>query len=156
MARAPYFVRLCAIAAMLHTGACSKDAVPIFEKYCPEHGLKEDLQQFCERWWGRCTNCPPGKCPLHDPQRKGRPISLTKEKLDKAVKMFGDGYYSNGKKKHFHTVEEVRCARHEARPSTPMPPVTCTEPRACSAPTSTSPTHHACRLYIKGPSSWTY
>ena len=122
MARAALFVRLCAIAAMLHTGGCSADAVPFFEKYCPQHGLTEDLRQFCERWWKRFTECGPNDCPLHDPQRTGRPVTLTPGLIKRAAKEFGRGYYSNGRKKRFNTVEQVRCAWRSAHPPTPVPP----------------------------------
>jgi hypothetical protein len=156
MARAALFVRLCAIAAMLHTGACAQDAVGFFEKYCPEHGLTEDLRKFCERWWGRYVHCLPGECPLHDPQRTGRPVRLTPDLIKRAAKEFGRGYYSNGRKKCFNTVEQVRWAWRAAHPPTPGPPATCKVHGTCPARTPANPTHHACRRYRKGPSCRAY
>lgn len=109
MARAPMWVRFCDIAAVLVSGGDAKAAVPVFENYCPEHGIKESLKAFLDRWWQRYLNRTDGECFLHDSHRTGRPVQLTQEHKERAAKAFAAGFWSYGKKKGFESLEQVRC-----------------------------------------------
>lgn len=117
MARASYFARFCAIAAMLFCSGDLAAAVPLFEKHCPNHGLREDLHEFCSRWWDNYKNRSEGVCFLHDPPRSGRPKKLEKTDIKRAAKAFAKGYYSHGKKMKFTSLEQVCWAWPAPRPA---------------------------------------
>ena len=108
MARASLWVRFCAIAAVLASQGDTKAAIPIFEKYCPEHELREGQQAFIDRWWQRYLNRTDGECFLRDSHRKGRPAQLQDKHRKEAADAFASGFYSNGKRKAFESLEQVR------------------------------------------------
>lgn len=100
-------MRFCAIAAVLASQGDVAAAIPVFEKYCPDHGLREDPVAFCHRWWQRYCGRKDGECFLHDSHRKGRPVSLTVKQKQDAAEAFAKGWYSNGRKKQFTSLEQV-------------------------------------------------
>lgn len=108
MARASLWVRFCAIAAVLASQGDIKAAIPVFEKYCPEHDLREGKEAFIDRWWQRYLHRTDGECFLHDSHRKGRPARLKGKQKRDAAETFADGFYSNGKRKAFESLEQVR------------------------------------------------
>jgi hypothetical protein len=108
MARASYFVRFCAIAAMLHVAGDLKLAVPLFEKYCPSHELREDVNEFLERWWQRFQGRQDGEDFLYEAARVGRPRNVTEADRKTAAEEFAKGCYNNGKWKAFGSLKEVR------------------------------------------------
>lgn len=125
MARASYFVRFCAVAAMLHFSGDVAQAAPLFETYCPNHGLKEGVNEFLRRWWDRYETCPKGECFLYDPPRCGRPAKVTKADAKTAAVEFDKGHWTNGKKKPFTSLQQVRsrwAPGRAARAAPPPPP----------------------------------
>lgn len=101
-------VRLCAIAAMLNVAGDIKLAAPLFNKYCPEHDLKEGVGEFLERWWQRWQDRHDGECPLYEAHRVGRPRRVTQKDRETAAAEFVKGCYNNGKWKPFNSLKEVR------------------------------------------------
>jgi hypothetical protein len=142
MARAAQWVRLCAIAAMLHFRGDAVAAAPLFEIYCPDHGLKEDLGEFCRRWWQRYLETKDGGCVLGEAHRSGRPVQLKQKAINRAAKAFAQGWYSNGKKKAFTSLEQVTstwCPAPLPPPSLPTPQCTplgccCSKPWLAHSP----------------------
>lgn len=123
---------------------CAGDAIkahPLFEKYCPNHGLKEEINAFLRRWWERYKTRNDGECFLYDPPRPGRPKNLTTADVQLAAHMFLKGRRSHGEKKHWDSVEQVSCAlprqRHISTTSAAMEP--CRHPTARSSADCTWP-----------------
>lgn len=112
-------VRLCAIAAMLQAGGDAVKAHPLFLEMCPEHGLKEEINQFLRRWYRHYETHENGECILEESKRSGRPALIETEDVDTAAKEFPKGYYSHGKWHPYSSVEEV--GRHLAG-GCPYPP----------------------------------
>lgn len=118
MVRASYFARFCAVAAMLHFQGNSIEAKPLFLKYCPNHGLHENLHTFLKRWWERYEHCPEGDCFLEEPSRPGRPARLERADIEAAAHAFNQGYYHHGKKDGYDSVEQASAgARWRHRPA---------------------------------------
>lgn len=93
---------------MLHVAGDLKLAAPLFEEYCPNHGLREDPKEFLERWWQRYQDRQDGEDFLYEAARVGRPRNVTEADRSTAAKEFAKGCYNNGKWKPFGSLKEVR------------------------------------------------
>jgi hypothetical protein len=110
MARKDLELRLKAVAAMLAARGDAVKAHPIFLKYAPDHGLKEEVNAFLRRWWRRHEERDEGECFLYDSPRSGRPPHLQQHHIETAVKEFSKGYWHHGLHDGWPSVEKVRAA----------------------------------------------
>lgn len=108
MARVSYFARLAAIIAMLQFAGDVALARPVFEQCCPNHGIHESLDDFLRRWYGRYQHRKEGECFLAETNRPGPKRRLEEKDVQRAANAFANGYYSNGKKKPWLSVNKVR------------------------------------------------
>lgn len=95
--------RACAVAAMLIACNFISDAVPEFNRLCPDHTVL-NVRPFLAHW-GYASSAYDGS--LVDRPRKARPPYLSDDEAKQCVKWALKNNWSHGKSRHYHDMQEV-------------------------------------------------